>query len=155
MTYLLDSDTVIFLIRGWKAIQRKPNATGGHAEKARRIRLRHQAAGHEGVAVGVSVITLCELAFGVRKSEFPEREKRAVAKILAPFRRFPLPATGLPEHYAELRHRLETAGRSIGQFDLLIAAHALDLDATLVTNNQAHFRRIPGLRVENWTRKKS
>lgn len=45
---------------------------------------------------------------------------------------------------------LESKGVPIGAMDLLIAAHALALDATLVTNNRAHFSRIAGLRIENW-----
>ncbi len=52
--------------------------------------------------------------------------------------------------YAELRVELERRGRPIGANDLLIAAHALALNCTLVTANEREFRRVPGLRVENW-----
>jgi tRNA(fMet)-specific endonuclease VapC len=54
--------------------------------------------------------------------------------------------------YGELRTRLERAGRSIGANDLLIAAHALALAHTVVTNNEREFSRIDDLRVENWLR---
>lgn len=54
------------------------------------------------------------------------------------------------QHYATLRTHLEKAGTPIGPNDTLIAAHALALDCTLVTNNTAKFLRVPGLRVENW-----
>lgn len=52
--------------------------------------------------------------------------------------------------YARIRHQLEAIGKPIGNNDLLIAAHAVTLGATLVTNNLREFARIPGLKVENW-----
>jgi len=53
--------------------------------------------------------------------------------------------------YARIRHELERQGSPIGNMDLLIAAHALAMDAVLVTNNGREFRRVPGLKLENWT----
>jgi tRNA(fMet)-specific endonuclease VapC len=53
-------------------------------------------------------------------------------------------------HYGAISGDLERRGIPIGEFDVLIAAHALSLDATLVTNNVKHFSRVHGLRVENW-----
>ena len=53
-------------------------------------------------------------------------------------------------HYAYLRHRLERKGTPISGNDMLIAAHALSLDATLVTANTREFARIEGLKLENW-----
>ena len=55
------------------------------------------------------------------------------------------------EHYADMRANLEAAGSPIGNMDLMIAAHARSAGAVLVTNNEKHFRRIDGLKVENWT----
>jgi tRNA(fMet)-specific endonuclease VapC len=52
--------------------------------------------------------------------------------------------------YGPLRASLESQGMPIGPIDMLIAAHALSLGATLVTNNEREFRRVPGLLVENW-----
>ena len=54
------------------------------------------------------------------------------------------------ERYAEIRVHLEQMGTPIGPNDLLIAAHALTLNMTLVTANQSEFARVPNLRVENW-----
>jgi tRNA(fMet)-specific endonuclease VapC len=54
------------------------------------------------------------------------------------------------ERYAHIRTALERLGTPIGPNDTLIAAHALALDCTLVTGNEGEFRRVPGLRVENW-----
>lgn len=53
-------------------------------------------------------------------------------------------------HYAEIRAKLESAGSPIGNMDLMIAAHARSAGAVLVTNNEKHFRRVDGLKVENW-----
>jgi tRNA(fMet)-specific endonuclease VapC len=53
--------------------------------------------------------------------------------------------------YGRIRAVLEKKGRPIGAMDLLIAAQALSLGVRLVTNNEREFRRVPGLRVENWT----
>jgi tRNA(fMet)-specific endonuclease VapC len=52
--------------------------------------------------------------------------------------------------YGRIRALLEKKGQTIGSMDLLIAAHALSLGIRLVTNNQTEFKRVPGLRVENW-----
>ena len=70
---------------------------------------------------------------------------------------FLLPLTGLPFHgkrlverYGKIRVFLESKGKTIGPLDTLIAAHALSLDLTIVTNNITEFSRIPDLRCENW-----
>jgi len=55
-----------------------------------------------------------------------------------------------PAHYGRIRHELEQAGQAIGAMHLLIAAYALALAATLVTNNLAHFQRVSGLSVTHW-----
>ena len=54
------------------------------------------------------------------------------------------------ERYAEIRHHLARRGTPIGPNDLLIAAHALAADLTLVTANTREFERVPSLRVDNW-----
>ncbi len=54
------------------------------------------------------------------------------------------------QHYAGIRAKLESAGTPIGNMDLMIAAHARSAGAVLVTNNEKHFRRVEGLKVENW-----
>jgi tRNA(fMet)-specific endonuclease VapC len=58
-------------------------------------------------------------------------------------------------HYGAVRARLEKAGKPTGANDLLIAAQALTLGYTLVTDNDREFARVPGLRLENWLRKKA
>lgn len=54
------------------------------------------------------------------------------------------------EHYGRIRAVLRQQGTLIGNMDLLIAAHARSLDCLLITNNEREFRRVDGLRVENW-----
>lgn len=56
------------------------------------------------------------------------------------------------EHYADIRANLRKRGEPIGSNDLLIAAHARSLDATLVTNNEKEFAKVESLKIENWTR---
>ena len=53
-------------------------------------------------------------------------------------------------HYGRIRAQLEAAGQPIGPNDLLIAAHALSLGATMVTDNEREFSRVSGLAIENW-----
>jgi tRNA(fMet)-specific endonuclease VapC len=75
-----------------------------------------------------------------------------VRKLLTPFEILDYDGVTCPPHYGRVRHELEEAGRPIGAMDLMIAAHALALGATLVTNNLGHFRRITGLKVTQWPR---
>ena len=70
--------------------------------------------------------------------------------MLTPFEIYDYDAVLCPLHYGRIRHALEANGGTIGAMDLLIAAHALALDATLVSNNLTHFARVPGLKVANW-----
>lgn len=100
-------------------------------------------------AIGVSSITVAELAFGVNKSRQMAKNRLALEQFLAP-----LDVASFDHDaalsYGRLRARLETIGSPIGSMDLLIAAHALSLGVRLVTNNLREFRRVPGLRLENW-----
>lgn len=69
--------------------------------------------------------------------------------FFAPLEIFPFDASVI-WHYGEIRAELERKGMSIGSLDTMIAAHAITLDAVLVTNNTREFLRVEGLRVENW-----
>lgn len=96
----------------------------------------------------LSIIVVAEVRFGFHKNSASRSAQRALELIEQyPIFPFEAPADTL---YAELRVDLEKAGTPIGANDMLIAAHALALDATLVTANDGEFRRVPGLRVENW-----
>ncbi len=99
--------------------------------------------------LGISVITLAELEYGASKSSQPARNREALEQFVSPLEIavFDRQATIV---YGKIRALLEKRGRSIGSMDLLIAAHALGLNVRLVTNNVREFRRVPGLRVDNW-----
>lgn len=95
-----------------------------------------------------SIIVASELRFGARKRGSSELSNR-VNEILTVVPALPL-GLGVDEAYANVRFRLERDGTPIGTNDLLIAAHALSLDLTVVTDNAQEFFRVPALRVENW-----
>ena len=95
-----------------------------------------------------SAVVDCELQFGVaRKGSV--RLADAYGRAMSVIEIRDLPASAAPI-YADIRAHLERLGKPIGANDLLIAAHALALEATLVTDNEDEFRRVPGLSVENW-----
>jgi tRNA(fMet)-specific endonuclease VapC len=131
MRYLLDTDICIYIAK------RKPSGV--------LARLQQLQQGD----VGMSVITHLELVYGAWKSQHREAN---LLRILALERLIPVlpldPSTG--GHYGEVRAALEREGTPIGAYDLLIAAHALTLGLTLVTNNAREFQRVPQLIVENW-----
>jgi tRNA(fMet)-specific endonuclease VapC len=99
-------------------------------------------------SVCVSIVTACELRFGARriKSRLLDAQITDILSVVEPV------AMGLEviPVYADIRSVLEAQGRPIGPDGLLIAAHALALDLTLVTANVREFSRVPNLRVENW-----
>ena len=131
MRWMLDTNTCIY------AMKQQPPAV---AERLRRVPVGE---------VAISAIVLAELRFGVRKSV--RREQSAAA--LDDFLRYclvldwPQEAADL---YAEIRADLEGRGTPIGPNDLLIAAHARWLEATLVASNVGELGRVAGLRLEDW-----
>jgi tRNA(fMet)-specific endonuclease VapC len=145
MIYLLDTDTLITMIRGLKARPRSPRWQA--AEKLVSRCQRAQAAGDE---VGLSAVTVSELEYGAQNSAQYDTEMQAVRKVLAPFVVYDYEGVSAPLHYGRIRHELESKGRTIGGMDLLIAAHALSLHATLVTSNLTHFGRATDLKSVNW-----
>ena len=97
-----------------------------------------------------SIIAACELRFRAEKKGSPRLTAR-VDRLLASFEVAPL-ARDVDTDYAMLRADLERKGQLIGPNDMLIAAHALALDAILVTDNVREFKRVKGLKIENWLR---
>lgn len=100
-------------------------------------------------SVCTSIIVACEVRYGVAKRASPKLTQR-MNELLGSIDVL----TNLPEdiavHYGQIRTELESAGETIGPNDLLIAAHARAVGLTVVTGNEREFRRVPGLRVENW-----
>lgn len=99
--------------------------------------------------VGISSITFSELEYGAVKSAKPAQNRTALTLFLAPLQIFPYDHRAA-QQYGKIRVELERLGRPIGPLDTLIAAHALALGCTLVTNNVREFERVPRLKIENW-----
>jgi len=95
-----------------------------------------------------SVIVAAELRYGATKSNSAKLAER-INLILSALEILPLEIPA-DHQYAALRHHLTRQGTPIGPNDLLIAAHALASDLTVVTANVGEFSRVPGLKVENW-----
>jgi tRNA(fMet)-specific endonuclease VapC len=101
--------------------------------------------------VAISTITLAELEYGMARSRDPGRNRVALLEFLLPFAILDFDQMASAE-YGRIRSLLEAKGRPIGPMDLLLAAQAKSHNLTLVTNNEKEFRRVEGLRVENWTK---
>jgi tRNA(fMet)-specific endonuclease VapC len=129
--YMLDTSVCVDLLRG----------------QLPTVRARAHLAQIDEIAV--STISLAELLYVAAKSSNPGRHDTIIAEFLAPFDvlLFDLDAA---KAYAQVRADLTRAGQPIGPLDMLIAAHALSVGATMVTGNEREFRRVPGLSVENW-----
>ena len=102
----------------------------------------------EVAGLGLSSVTVAELAFGVAKSG-SARNQRALEQFLEPLEIADFDRSAALV-YGRLRAALEAAGTPIGPLDTQIAAHALALGVILVSNNQREFARVPGLRLEDW-----
>lgn len=133
MRWMLDTDTCIAIIKR-------------HPDSALR-KLRGKSIGQ----VGISSITLAELAFGAAKSSRTKESHAALNEFLLPLE------IAVFDHdaammYGEVRASLTQRGKPIGPLDTLIAAHALAIDAVLVTHNTREFSRVTGLRLEDWVK---
>ena len=98
--------------------------------------------------IGISSVVAAELAFGVAKSA-SARNRHALEVFLAPLEILPFDEAAVWA-YGDLRADLERRGESIGSLDTMIAAHALSLNALLVTNNTREFAKVKGLLLDNW-----
>lgn len=134
MTYLLDTNACIALING-------------RPEAVRRRFVRVSAAGD---VIATTSVVLFELWYGVAKSQRPKVNAERVATFLSgPIEILDFSAEDA-EHAGRVRAALETLGKPIGAYDLLIAGQALRHKATLVTANSSEFARVRGLRLQDW-----
>lgn len=99
--------------------------------------------------IGISSITLSELLYGVSKSSRPEQNLIALTQFIAPLEVLSY-GDEAAQCYGSLRTLLERQGTPLGSMDMLIAAHALSINGTLITNNKKEFSRIPNLKIGNW-----
>jgi tRNA(fMet)-specific endonuclease VapC len=104
---------------------------------------------HSPSTVGISVITAAELRYGASKSNLVKSNHEILDVFLDKMTVLPL-EKDVAKTYGNIRAVLEKKGTPIGHLDLIIAAHALFLDATLVTNNTKEFDRVSKLKIENW-----
>jgi tRNA(fMet)-specific endonuclease VapC len=128
--FMLDTDSVSFALRG-------------HGDVGKRI-VTHRAS-----ELAISSITLAEL-----RHEAERRKSRKLHQLIGSFTGniSVLPFDeGCGVQFGELASELVARGTPIGDFDTLIAAHAMSLRLTLVSNNIKHFNRVTGLKIENWT----
>jgi len=127
--YMLDTDSVSFALRG-------------------QGRVRARIVEHRPSELCISSITLAELRYGAalrRSTKIQELIDAFIANV--PVLPFDDVCAG---HFGVLSAELAVLGTPIGKFDVLIASHAIAVEATLVTNNVKHFNRVRGLSVENW-----
>ena len=99
--------------------------------------------------VFVSAITVAELRYEVEKLTSPRLTQRVVDDFLSYLNVLPW-CEGITPFYAKIRHALQSQGAPIGAMDLMIAAHALQAEAILVTNKIHHFGKVTDLKLENW-----
>ena len=131
MRYMLDTNICIYIIKN------KP--------KKVIIELKR----HKPSEICVSAITYAELTYGVEKSMAVEKNRLALALLFSNIEvlDFDIKAA---IHYGKIRAYLEKQGTPIGPLDMMIAAHAISLGYTVVTNNIKEFQRVPDLKLENW-----
>lgn len=127
--FMLDTDTVSFVLRNEGSAASNLSA-------------------HKPSEICVSTITLGELRFGADKRR-SKRLHRMIEAFAATIDALPFDSAAAAT-FGRIRANLESKGTPIGTLDTLIAAHALALDLTLVTNNTKHFSQVRGLRTENW-----
>ena len=129
--YLLETNICIYIR------QKRPEEV---LRRFRKLRL--------GEAV-LSVITYGELLYGAAKSEHRVAARERLRELVLLLPALPLPESAA-ETYGTIRAELESKGEMIGNNDLWIAAHAVAAGLTLVTNNEREFRRVRGLKIQNW-----
>ena len=129
MKYLLDTDSVSYALRGQGDV-------GDRIRECKPSDLR------------ISAITLAELRYGADRKGL-RKLHGLIDTFAAAIEVVPLDEAAAAE-FGRIGSMLAERGTPIGEFDVLIAAHAVSLRCTLVTNNVRHFSRVPGLSVENW-----
>jgi tRNA(fMet)-specific endonuclease VapC len=132
MSYLIDTDIIIYSIKGNSVVQKR-------------------FLQHEHIPKAISVITYGELLFGAKKSKNVEKNLAVVYRIKELFPLIVIDKAVI-ETFSDIKAALQKAGSPVDDMDLLIAAAALTMNYTLVTSNERHFRKIKGLKIENWSK---
>ena len=133
MRYMLDTNICIY------AIKHKPEQVFLHLQE------------HDPADICISAVTYAELVHGVEKSQAVEKNRVALALLLANIEIMDFDSLAA-ESYGKVRADLEQAGTPIGPLDMMIAGHAKSKGYIVVTNNTKEFERVKGLKIENWTK---
>ena len=131
LKYMLDTNIVIYTIKN-------------RPERVREVFIRHSG------QMAISAVTFGELIYGAERSSQPERNLNDIEGMIARLEVLPFDELAAA-HFGQLRAELARAGTPIGPYDQMIAGHARALGLVLVTNNVDEFKRVLGLRIENWT----
>ncbi|RJP30188.1 MAG: type II toxin-antitoxin system VapC family toxin [Candidatus Omnitrophota bacterium] len=131
--YLIDTDTIIYVLNNHEHVIHNFRKKGTFPK-------------------AISVVTYGELYYGAMKSK---RQYENPAKVRRLSELFPVidVTRAIMEVFGSLKEELIRKGNTIDDFDVIIASTALMMNYRLVTNNEKHFRKIPGLKIENWTRR--
>ena len=132
MAYLIDTDIIIFALRGDKTVLAKFEE-------------------NKNIPISISMITYAELVFGAKRSQ---NERTNMLKVNRIREIYPVEELniGIMELFADIKANMYSKTMRIEDMDLFIAATAIYNDLTLVTNNTKHFKNIPLLKLENWKR---
>jgi tRNA(fMet)-specific endonuclease VapC len=130
MAYLIDTDILINSIKGNSVVN-------DHIAK------------NASIPKAISIVSYGELLYGAKKSKHKDKNASIVYRLADIF-----PIIGITrstiEAFTEIKCALDAKGERLEDFDILIAATAMSLNYTLVTNNIKHYRRIEGLQIDNW-----
>ena len=129
--YLLDTDTLIYLINGNPRVRENVNA-------------------HRVASKFFSVISYGELVHGCRKSQRVDHNLYKIQLLVEYYKIFDV-TVPVMDCFGEVKANLQRAGTPVEDMDLIIACTALTMNYTLVTNNTKHFQKIPGLKLVNWS----
>ena len=132
MAYLIDTDIIIFALRGDKTVLAKFEE-------------------NKNIPISISMITYAELVFGAKRSQ---NERTNMLKVNRIREIYPVEDLniGIMELFADIKANMYSKAIRIEDMDLFIAATAIYNDLTLVTNKTKHFKNIPLLKLENWKR---
>jgi len=130
LSFILDTDTTIYWLKGDKDIEAKVIDVGL-------------------ANVKITVLTCCELYYGAYKSHRVEENLKAIEKLKV---RVAVIHTSekVDKNFGRIKTDLERKGKSLSDSDVLIASIVVAEGSTLVSNNVGHFQRIQGLQIENW-----
>jgi tRNA(fMet)-specific endonuclease VapC len=130
MAYLIDTDIIIYSLKNVQTV----------IDNFKK---------YSNLPKAISVVTYGELIFGARKSAYPEKNMAIAHRTSELFQVIDC-TKSVMETFGELKAMLQKKGTLLDDMDLLIGSTALVTNYTLVTNNTSHFKRIPGIKLENW-----